>query len=102
MSERPAGWLSDRELTEVQSAEHAFQSPVPTQIVSNGEYNPLPQTAKQRQVEGLIKEYADKYSKYQGVDRRTFLKSSSGFAAVPQGMLFAPGMWPPRCAPACG
>src|SRR4029079_6955682 len=82
MSERPAGGLSDRELTEGESAEHAFRSPVPTQIVSNGEYNPLPQTEKQRQVEGLIKEYADKYSKKQGIDRRTFLKSASGMAAA--------------------
>src|SRR6476469_1820690 len=63
MSERPAGWLSDRELTEVDSAEHAFASPVPTQIVSNGEYNPLPQTESQRKVEGLIKELADKRAK---------------------------------------
>jgi uncharacterized protein len=83
MSERPAGWLSDKELQEVDPADKAaFASPVPTQIVSNGEYNPMPQTEKQRQVEGLIKEYADKYSKYHGVDRRTFLKSASGFAAA--------------------
>jgi predicted TIM-barrel fold metal-dependent hydrolase len=60
----------------------AFRSPVPTQIVSNGEYNPLPQTEKQRQVEGLIQEYSEKYAKYQGVDRRSFLKSASGFAAA--------------------
>lgn len=45
MSERPAGWLSDRELKEVDPADTAaYASPVPTQIVSNGEYNPLPQT----------------------------------------------------------
>jgi len=83
MSERPAGWLSDRELQEVEPAEQEkFRSPVPTQVVSNGEYNPLPQTEKQRQVEGLIKEYADKYSRHQGIDRRAFLKSASGFAAA--------------------
>ncbi len=83
MSERPAGWLTDRELSEVDPADKAaFRSPVPTQVVSNGEYNPMPQTEKQRQVEGLIKEYADKYSKYHGVDRRKFLQSASGFAAA--------------------
>ena len=83
MSDRPAGWLSDRELQEVEPAEKAaFRSPVPTQVVSNGEYNPMPQTEKQRQVEGLIKEYSEKYAKYQGVDRRDFLKSASGFAAA--------------------
>lgn len=83
MSERPAGWLSDRELEDVQPADkYAFRSPVPTQIVSNGEYNPPPQSEKQRQVEGLIKEYSDKLAKQQGVDRRTFLASASGFAAA--------------------
>ena len=83
MSERPTGWLSDREIGEVDPADKAaFRSPVPTQVVSNGEYNPMPQTEQQRQVEGLIKEYADKYSKYHGVDRRKFLKSASGFAAA--------------------
>ena len=45
MSEKPSGWLSDRELADVAPAETvAFRSPVPTQIVSNGEFNPLPQT----------------------------------------------------------
>ena len=83
MSERPAGWLSDRELQEVDPADKAaFRSPVPTQVVSNGEYNPMPQTEQQRQVEGLIKEYSEKYAKYQGVDRRKFLQSASGFAAA--------------------
>ena len=54
MSERPAGWLSDREIGEVDPADKAaFRSPVPTQVVSNGEYNPTPQTEQQRQVEGL-------------------------------------------------
>ena len=83
MSERPAGWLSDRELGEVDPADkYAFRSPVPTQIVSNGEYVPPPQTEKQRQVEGLINEYSEKFAKHQGVDRRTFLGSASGFAAA--------------------
>ena len=83
MSERPAGWLSDREISEVEPAEQEqYRSPVPTQIVSNGEYNPLPQTEKQRQVEGLIQQYAEKFAKHQGIDRRAFLKSASGFAAA--------------------
>jgi len=83
MSERPAGWLSDRELEEVAPADkYAFRSPVPTQIVSNGEYNPPPQTEKQRQVEGLINEYSEKFARHQGIDRRKFLASASGFAAA--------------------
>lgn len=52
-------YLSDREMAELEPAENAFPSPVPTQIVSNGEFNPLPQTPQQRQVETRIKELAD-------------------------------------------
>jgi predicted TIM-barrel fold metal-dependent hydrolase len=83
MSERPAGWLTDHELEDCLPADtHAFASPVPTQIVSNGEYNPPPQSAQQRQVEGILKELSEKLAKHQGVSRREFLKSSSGFAAA--------------------
>ena len=63
-------FLSERELAEVEPAEHAFPSPVPTQIVSNGEFNPLPQTAQQKQVEARIKELADQHGARQGLDRR--------------------------------
>jgi len=52
-------YLSARELAEVEAAENAFRSPVPTQMISNGEFNPLPQTAQQKQVEARIKELAD-------------------------------------------
>lgn len=75
--------MSDAEMERVVGAENAvFRSPVPTQIVSNGEYNPLPQTAKQKQVEGLIKEYADSYGSKMGLDRRKFLATTSGMAAA--------------------
>src|ERR1700674_4632119 len=77
MEHKSTGWLSEKEVSQVEPAEKlGFGSPVPTQIVSNGEYNPLPQTEKQRQVEGLINEFADKYGKRQGMDRRTFLRSA--------------------------
>ena len=82
MRHKPTGWLSEKEAAQVTPADTAFESPIPTQIVSNGEYNPLPQTEKQKQVEGLIKEYADKYAKYHGMDRRSFLKTASGMAAA--------------------
>ena len=52
--------MSDDEMKLVAPADEvAFRSPVPTQVVSNGEYNPLPQTDDQKKVEGLIKEIAD-------------------------------------------
>jgi hypothetical protein len=83
MDRRQAGWFSDREWQTVQGAEKAaFDSPVPTQIVSNGEYNPMPQTEAQRRVEGLIKELGDQYASHQGVERRQFLRSASGMAVA--------------------
>ena len=83
MRSKSTGWLTDNEVDRVDTIEQReFRSPVPTQIVSNGEYNPLPQTENQRKVEALIKELADKYGKKQGMDRRTFLRSASGMAAA--------------------
>ena len=75
-------YLSARDLAQLESAEHAFASPVPTQIVSNGEFNPLPQTHQQQQVEGRIKELADKHAVKLGMDRRHFLRTSCGMAAA--------------------
>jgi len=75
--------MSDAEMKQVIGAETAaFESPVPTQVISNGEFNPLPQTPKQKQVEALIKEYGDTYGEKQGLDRRSFLRSTSGMAAA--------------------
>ncbi len=75
-------YFSDREFDRVNPAQAAFDSPVPTQIMSNGEFNPLPQTAQQKQVEGRIAELADLYGKKLGMDRRQFLRTSSGMAAA--------------------
>jgi predicted TIM-barrel fold metal-dependent hydrolase len=78
-----SSWLSENEMREVLPAETAaFHSPVPTQVVSNGEYNPLPQTPKQRQVEERIVELADVHGKRLGLGRREFLKTASGMAAA--------------------
>ena len=45
--------LSERERGELMPAELAsFDSPIPTQIVSSDEFAPIPQTARQREVEG--------------------------------------------------
>src|SRR5258706_4430126 len=76
-------WLTEKELKQTARADDAaFASPVPTQIISNGEYNPLPQTEQQKQVESRIKELADHYAHKLNMDRRTFLKTSSGMAGA--------------------
>jgi len=78
-----AHYLSDEELTRTAPAEVAsFASPVPTQIVSNGEFNPLPQTREQQRVEARIKELADDLGPRHGMNRRQFLASSAGMAAA--------------------
>ena len=56
--------------------------PIPTRVVSNGEYNPLPKTERQRAVDYHLLEYADRYGKPRGLSRRNFLKTASGMAAV--------------------
>src|SRR3989442_1638889 len=77
-------WLSDEQLTKCTPADEAegFASPTPTQMVSNGEYMPYPQTDKQRQVEARIKELADSASKKLGISRRKFLAGTGGMAAA--------------------
>ena len=44
--------------------------PIPTQVVSNEEYYPLPQTAKQKAVEHRLLEMAARNAKHLGIDRR--------------------------------
>jgi len=76
-------YLSPAELDRTAPAETAaFRSPVPTQIVSNGEYNPLPQTREQQRVEARIKEMAEQLGPRHGVSRRGFLASAAGMAAA--------------------
>ena len=76
-------WLSKKELEELAPAETASpESPIPTRVISNGEFNPLPQTDKQRCVEARITELSDVYGRKMGMDRRQFLKTASGMAAA--------------------
>ena len=78
-----ATWLTPEEMKEVEGAEKAaFPSPVPTQVVSNGEFNPLVQTENQKRVEARIADYADAYGRKFGMSRRTFLQSASGMASA--------------------
>src|SRR3989475_109959 len=76
-------YLSDEELKRTAPAEvAAYRGPVPTQIVSNGEYNPLPQTREQRRVEARVEELACDLAPRHGLNRRQFLASSAGMAAA--------------------
>ncbi|MBM3838570.1 MAG: hypothetical protein FJ398_11510 [Verrucomicrobia bacterium] len=58
-----------------------LRSPIPTRMISNGEYMPVPQTQKQKQVEARLRELSDVASRKLGIGRRQFLRSSGGMAA---------------------
>ena len=74
-------WLSDAQLDRCAPAEaEPFQSPIPTRMVSNGEYMPHPQTDKQRRVEERVKELAASSAKKLGITRRHFLEGTGGLA----------------------
>jgi predicted TIM-barrel fold metal-dependent hydrolase len=76
-------YLSEREIARLAPAdEAAFQSPVPTQLITNCEFNPLPQTSRQKQVESRIQELADRYGRRLGLDRRSFLRTACGMATA--------------------
>src|SRR5437899_11824586 len=76
-------WLSEREQRLVAGAEAASAAtPIPPQIVSNGEYLPPPQSAVQKKVEARINELADVNGKHLGLTRRQFLYTSCGMAAA--------------------
>jgi uncharacterized protein len=74
--------LSDDELARCDRADTGVpRTAIPTQMVSNGEYLPLPQTHNQLRVEARVNELADEASRKLGVSRRSFLTSSGGMAA---------------------
>src|SRR5437763_7998765 len=76
-------YLSAHELGQTAPAElDPVESPIPTRVVSNGEYNPLPQTREQQRVEARITELADDLGPRHGLSRRAFLASSAGMAAA--------------------
>src|SRR5580693_7646165 len=59
-----------------------LRSPIPTRMISNGEYMPALQTPQQKRVEARIQELAESASKKLGIDRRRFLVSTGGTAAA--------------------
>ncbi len=65
-------WVRDRK--------KGVDSAMPTQVVSNEELTPRPQTSQQRQVEALVGKLAEEKSKKLGVDRRAFMASNMGLA----------------------
>lgn len=59
-----------------------FSSPVPTCIVSNGEFAPPPQTPAQREVERRIEAAGREIGRRLGLSRRDFMKTTGGMAVA--------------------
>ena len=76
-------YLSDDDLRNLSPAESAtLDTPIPTQMISNGEFTPLPQTPDQRRVEQEIARLAEELAPRHGMNRRQFLASSAGMSAA--------------------
>src|SRR2546429_3199782 len=76
-------WFSKAQLERLAPADHADRahSPIPTQMVSNGEYMPIGQTDKQKEVEARLAALSERVAKQLGMSRRKFLATTGGFAA---------------------
>src|SRR5262245_29823301 len=77
-------WLDDEQQARCVRAHETgtCDLPIPTKMISNGEYMPVPQTNKQKQVEERLTELSSTVSKKLGMDRRRFLGSTGGMAAA--------------------
>jgi predicted TIM-barrel fold metal-dependent hydrolase len=75
--------LSPEELAQCTRAcdDDRYCTPIPTQMVSNGEYLPSPQTEAQKKVEVGVHDLVEKASRRLGVSRRHFLAGTGGMAA---------------------
>lgn len=60
----------------------AAPTPLPMQVVSSDEFMPVPQTARQKQVEARLNEIADRHGRKRGLDRRGFFRTAAGMAAA--------------------
>jgi uncharacterized protein len=72
------GWVRKNELDDFLDR----HLPIPTQVVSNEEYYPLPQTPEQKAVEHHLLTIAGRNAKRLGLSRRRFLSSSCGMAVA--------------------
>jgi uncharacterized protein len=77
-------WLDDDQRAQCERAHEAnvFHSPIPTRMISNGEYMPAPQSKQQKHVEQRIKELSETACNKLGMDRRRFLAGTGGMAAA--------------------
>src|SRR2546430_13847576 len=76
-------WFSEAQLDRLAPADHAdpAHSPIPTQMVSNGEYMPIGQTDKQKEVEARLPALSERVGKQLRMARPKFPAPPGGLAA---------------------
>jgi uncharacterized protein len=74
--------LSPAERALLAPARDAEPSPIPAQVISNGEFLPAPQGELQKKFAARLLQRADLQARRRGVDRRSFLRTASGMAAA--------------------
>ena len=74
--------LSAAERALLWPARYAEPSPIPAQVISNGEFLPAPQGELQKKFAARLKERADILARKHGLPRRAFLRTASGMAAA--------------------
>src|SRR6266850_5664160 len=82
--EEDHGLLDEQQVAQCERADVAepLRAPIPTRMISNGEYMPVPQTEGQRRVEARVEALADEASRRLGISHRKFLHGSGGMAAT--------------------
>ena len=76
-------WFTKSQMRKCERAHiSGYRTPLPSRMVSNGEYMPVLQSAQQKQVETEIISMADVNSKRVGMSRRDYLRSSCGMAVA--------------------
>ncbi|GAB4168746.1 MAG: hypothetical protein OHK0024_04200 [Thalassobaculales bacterium] len=77
------GLLSEEERAAVLPARtNAPATPVPTQVVASDEFLPIPQTPRQREVEGRLNAMADDFAARHRLSRRQFFQTAAGMATA--------------------
>ena len=76
-------WFTKEQASSLTSAENLeLRSPIPTQMVSNGEFMPLPQTREQREVELRVQAAATENASRLGLTPAEYLGTRSAMAAA--------------------
>ncbi len=73
-------WFNDDQLAHMARADDVdeLNSPIPTTMISNGEFVPARQTREQLEVESRLSELADDASRKLGLRRRGSLRRPAG------------------------